>query len=300
MCIRDRVSTQSTWGEVKFFAFGRSFTSVAFMNTEKITLTFVTGNAKKLKELRSIVGEDKFNLLNEDIDLPELQGEPELIAKEKCKIAFEKIKKPVITEDTSLCYSAFKGLPGPYIKWFLEKLGPQGLYKMVEPFDDHTAYAMTVFSYMDETLPEPLQFIGKTYGTIVEPRPKEGSLFGWDPIFQPDGKTQTYAEMPFEEKNTISHRYRSIKKLIDHFTLGKSEQTQIFVSFLAILLCVDFIVGITVHGIGLKDQNLTKQRYIQIYTRAEYTKTRQTLRQEKPNLLRVNITKEWFKDEQNE
>eukprot|EP01016_Furgasonia_blochmanni_P040519 TRINITY_DN517_c0_g1_i7.p2 TRINITY_DN517_c0_g1~~TRINITY_DN517_c0_g1_i7.p2 ORF type:complete len:160 (+),score=23.45 TRINITY_DN517_c0_g1_i7:66-545(+) len=91
MCIRDRVSTQSTWGEVKFFAFGRSFTSVAFMNTEKITLTFVTGNAKKLKELRSIVGEDKFNLLNEDIDLPELQGEPELIAKEKCKIAFEKV-----------------------------------------------------------------------------------------------------------------------------------------------------------------------------------------------------------------
>ena len=54
-----------------------------------------------------------------NLDLPELQGEPLEIAKEKVLIAYRQIKKPVIIEDTSLCYNALKGLPGPYIKWFL-------------------------------------------------------------------------------------------------------------------------------------------------------------------------------------
>jgi len=48
-----------------------------------------------------------------------LQGEPFEIAKEKARLAYEQLKVPVITEDTSLCFNAYKGLPGPYIKWFL-------------------------------------------------------------------------------------------------------------------------------------------------------------------------------------
>jgi inosine triphosphate pyrophosphatase len=50
------------------------------------------------------------------VDLPELQGEPEDIAREKCRIAAEALQRPVITEDTSLCFNALGGLPGPYIK----------------------------------------------------------------------------------------------------------------------------------------------------------------------------------------
>lgn len=37
----------------------------------------------------------------------------------------------VMVEDTSLCFNAYKGLPGPYVKWFLQKVGPDGLYKML-------------------------------------------------------------------------------------------------------------------------------------------------------------------------
>ncbi|XP_061989591.1 inosine triphosphate pyrophosphatase-like [Rosa rugosa] len=77
-------------------------------------VTFVTGNAKKLEEVRAILGTSiPFNTLK--LDLPELQGEPEDIFKEKARLAAVQINGPVLVEDTCLCFNAFKGLPGPYM-----------------------------------------------------------------------------------------------------------------------------------------------------------------------------------------
>jgi inosine triphosphate pyrophosphatase len=47
--------------------------------------------------------------------VPELQGEPQDIAREKCKMAAKEVGGPVICEDTSLCFNALHGLPGPYM-----------------------------------------------------------------------------------------------------------------------------------------------------------------------------------------
>eukprot|EP00331_Platyophrya_macrostoma_P032742 CAMPEP_0176436200 /NCGR_PEP_ID=MMETSP0127-20121128/17814_1 /TAXON_ID=938130 /ORGANISM="Platyophrya macrostoma, Strain WH" /LENGTH=197 /DNA_ID=CAMNT_0017819449 /DNA_START=39 /DNA_END=632 /DNA_ORIENTATION=- len=177
-------------------------------------LVFITGNAKKLEEFKSIIG-DRFDVTAQKIDLPELQGTPEEVAREKVKYAFDLAKTAVIVEDTSLCFNAYKGLPGVYIKWFLESLGNDGLYKMLAGFDDKSAYAQCIFSYMAEGMTEPKLFVGRTPGKIVEPRgPKN---FGWDPNFQPDGFEQTYAEMDSETKNKISHRYLAVKNMIDYF-----------------------------------------------------------------------------------
>jgi len=76
-----------------------------------------------------------------------LQGDPLEVAREKVNIAFQQTKRPVLVEDTSLCFNAYKGLPGPYIKWFLKNLGPEGLAKMVEPFPDKSGYAMCIIAY---------------------------------------------------------------------------------------------------------------------------------------------------------
>ncbi|CAL5413708.1 unnamed protein product [Camellia sinensis] len=190
-------------------------------------VTFVTGNAKKLEEVRAILG-DSIPFRSIKLDLPELQGEPEDISKEKARLAAKRVNGPVLVEDTCLCFNALKGLPGstgidklsnwktkPSSKWFLEKIGHEGLNNLLMAYEDKSAYALCVFSLALGPEIEPITFMGKTPGKIVPPRGPND--FGWDPIFQPDGYAQTYAELPKEEKNKISHRSRALSLVRSHF-----------------------------------------------------------------------------------
>lgn len=146
-----------------------------------------------------------YDLVSRAIDLPELQGEPEEVAVEKCRMAAREVQGPVMVEDTSLCFNALQGLPGVYIKWFLQKLGHEGLNNMLAAYEDKSAYAQCIFALSMGPEDEPQVFVGRTPGRIV---PARGPLdFGWDPVFLPDGFDTTYAEMPKDMKNGISHRY---------------------------------------------------------------------------------------------
>mmetsp|Transcript_9708 Transcript_9708/g.58894 ORF Transcript_9708/g.58894 Transcript_9708/m.58894 type:complete len:203 (-) Transcript_9708:1052-1660(-) len=178
-------------------------------------ISFVTGNANKVKEVTQILKSDQdslpFELEPYALHLPEYQGESREIAVEKCRFAARHVGGPVVVEDTSLGFDAMKGLPGPYIKWFLEKLGHDGLNRMLEGFDDTSARATCIFSFCVGPDVEPELFVGETLGTVV---PARGPTdFGWDPIFQPEGFSQTYAEMDKATKNSISHRYKALAKL---------------------------------------------------------------------------------------
>ena len=186
-------------------------------NSKKVT--FVTGNKKKAEEVKRILASGTtdfpYQITNHKVDLPELQGDPIFIAKEKASLAAREVNGAVITEDTSLCFTALGDLPGPYIKWFLDKNGLDGLNDMITFSDDKSGYAQTVVAFCAGPGQEVQTFDGRTLGTIVRPR---GSLdFGWDPIFQPDeGNGLTYAEMTGEQKDAISHRQRAFSKLRDY------------------------------------------------------------------------------------
>jgi len=177
-------------------------------------VTFVTGNKNKLLEVRMMMG-DTVDIVSSDIDLPEFQGDPVDIASKKCITAYEAVQGPVIVEDTGLCFNAFGGLPGPYIKWFLQNLQPLGLYKMLAAFEDKCAYAQCIFAYFDgATMTEPILFDGRCNGRIVAPAGE--AYFGWDPIFKPDGYDETFSQMERTEKLKISHRGKAFTLLKEH------------------------------------------------------------------------------------
>ena len=100
-------------------------------------------------------------------------------------------------------------MPGPYIKDFYKAMKNEGLYKLLEAFEDKSAVAQCIIAYIDEEHKDkPLLFPGRTPGCIVKPTGTKG--FGWDPIFKPDGSDKSYATMEPEEKNKISHRFRAV------------------------------------------------------------------------------------------
>jgi inosine triphosphate pyrophosphatase len=187
------------------------------------SLTFVTGNARKLREVREILsssGPLGVELVSAPLDMPELQGAScAEIAIAKCAEAARQVKGPVLVEDTALCFEALGGLPGPYIKWFLRSVGLDGLNNMLAGFEDTSAYALCTFAYspgaQGDGEASVLLFEGRTNGKIVPPRVKEGDEpFGWDPVFEPEGcGGLTYAQMDSAAKNAISHRYRALDKL---------------------------------------------------------------------------------------
>lgn len=116
------------------------------------------------------------------MDLPEYQGLAADVCREKCREAAKRIQGPVVVEDTSLEFNALNGLPGPYIKWFLDAVKPEGLYRMLAGFEDKSAVAVCIFAFSAGVDHEPVLFEGKTKGRIVDPRgPRH---FGWDPCFQ--------------------------------------------------------------------------------------------------------------------
>ncbi|KAA0146554.1 hypothetical protein FNF27_07590 [Cafeteria roenbergensis] len=175
-------------------------------------ITFVTGNANKLREVKTILGDGfPFEVTSRGVDLPELQGEPDEVAREKCRLASESVKGPVMVEDVSLCFNALGGLPGVYIKWFLQKLGHDGLNRMLAGWEDKSAKAVCTYAFCAGPGKEIHIFPGIVEGTIVPARGPPD--FGWDAVFEPKGSDKTYAELDSETKNRISHRGAAIRML---------------------------------------------------------------------------------------
>jgi inosine triphosphate pyrophosphatase len=171
-----------------------------------MALYFITGSKNKFAEIRAIVP----YIEQLEIDLPELQElDPHTILSAKLSEARKHHTGALIVEDTSLYFDGMNGLPGPFIKWFLQALEFEGLAKLAAYYGG-AATAKTLIAYADETGTVEF-FEGEVKGTIVPPRQLSG--FGWDAIFVPEGYDKTFAELGLEEKNKISMRRKAAEKL---------------------------------------------------------------------------------------
>lgn len=168
------------------------------------TLNFITSNSNKLTEVRAILSPIPSLTLNATtLDLPEIQGTTNEIATHKALSAATHLKAPVLTEDTSLEFTALHGLPGPYIKHFLTSLGHVGLNNLLAAYEDKSATAVCTFAFCAGPGEEVILFQGRIEGRIVPARGP--GHFGWDPVFQVEveGTRETFAEMDKAKK--VSH-----------------------------------------------------------------------------------------------
>ncbi|KAF3034941.1 nucleoside triphosphate pyrophosphohydrolase ham1 [Didymella keratinophila] len=170
---------------------------------EPFKLVFVTGNAYKLNEARIILGPDA-ELESVTLDIPEIQGTAEEIAVEKCRRAAEILQRPVLIDDTSLCFHAMGGLPGPYIKSFLEALGNRNLYKMLDGFDNKSADFVCTVACTAGADQEIVVFQERMTGKIVPGRGPDFGILSWNPSFEVDGTT--FGEMSEDDPRLIGPR----------------------------------------------------------------------------------------------
>ncbi len=176
---------------------------------------FVTGNENKYKEVCEILGKEIKRI---ELDLEEIQSDdPYKIAKKKVLEAYRILKKPVIVEDISLHIEALNGFPGPLIKFMRSSLKPEGIYQIMKSHKNKNTIARCVVACFDGK--NINFFTGDIKGKIVAPKGK--SKFGFDPIFQPNGKNKTFAQMGEEEKNKISHRSIAWRKVRDFLEKDK-------------------------------------------------------------------------------
>jgi len=171
-------------------------------------ITLITGNKHKLAEWQRIVPAAKYTLEHHGVDLDELQSlDSHEIIRHKVRQAYDLLKKPVLVEDVSGGLDKLNGLPGPFVKFFNERLGKDALFQLGGEGAGMTATC--TIGYFDGE--REIIVDGTVHGNVV---PARGDAFGFDVIFMPDGQSKTYSEMTDTEKDAISHRRLAIDKLL--------------------------------------------------------------------------------------
>lgn len=173
------------------------------------TVTLVTGNKHKLREFGRLFPKD-FSYTHKAVDLDEIQSfDSTVIITDKAHRAYAIIGSAVIVEDVTAGLACLSGLPGPFIKYFEERMGQEALYLLAN--DDKRATITCNIGYYDGS--KLIIGTGVVEGTVVQARADTG--FGFDNVFVPNGSTQTFAEMGDELKDVIGHRGLAVKDLLD-------------------------------------------------------------------------------------
>ena len=180
------------------------------------TLYFITSNNGKVHEATEKLKPFDYNIIQKNYGYPEIQTETlEEVAQFGVKHFHQKnIDHPFILEDAGLFIDGLKGFPGVYSSYVYFTIGLDGILELMKNVIDEkrTAQFRSVFAY--GTPQGDIQlFIGSCQGIIT--REKQGSKgFGYDPIFKPNSFDKTFAEIETNEKNRISHRAKSLEKLV--------------------------------------------------------------------------------------
>lgn len=193
-------------------------------------LVLASNNKHKLEEMRAILGGKVEILSLSDInchdEIPEEQDTIEGNALQKARYIHDKYNLDCFADDTGLEVECLNGEPGVYSARYAGEhpTFDDNIAKLLANMEGHenrsarfrTAIALILGG-------KEYVFEGEVKGRIIkEYRGHNG--FGYDPVFLPDGYSQTFAELPAEIKNKISHRGNAAKKLAEFLNKNNANE----------------------------------------------------------------------------
>lgn len=193
-------------------------------------LVLASNNKHKLEEMRAILGGKVEILSLSDInchdEIPEEQDTIEGNALQKARYIHDKFNLDCFADDTGLEVECLNGEPGVYSARYAGEhpTFDDNIAKLLANMEGHenrnarfrTAIALILGG-------KEYVFEGEVKGQIIkEYRGYNG--FGYDPVFLPDGYSQTFAELPAEIKNKISHRGNAAKKLAEFLNKNNANE----------------------------------------------------------------------------
>lgn len=195
---------------------------------QKQQYIFATGNMNKVREVDALLPDIEIVLpqafgITEEI--PETGDTLEANALQKARYLYERVKKPCFSEDTGLEVEALGGAPGVHTARYAgdQKDAGDNMDKLISALKNEVNRAArfrTVIAFIDENGKEHL-FDGICTGSIANER--KGLLgFGYDPIFLPDGYTQTFAELHQDIKGSMSHRGMAVQAFVSFLSTSKA------------------------------------------------------------------------------
>ena len=182
-------------------------------------LVFASRNKGKIKEVAEILSGYEILSLNDlsfDGDIEETGKTFEENSFIKAKAAFDSFRLPSIADDSGLCVDALGGAPGIYSARYSGEHGDDKsnralLLENMKGVADRSAKFVTVITYIDEN-GNASYYAGETLGEILHG--EDGDMgFGYDPIFFSYELKKSFGQALPEEKNSVSHRYKALKKL---------------------------------------------------------------------------------------
>lgn len=186
-----------------------------------MTLVFATHNSNKAHEVRKMLppGLELFTLdeIGCTEEIPETADTLEGNAELKAAHVVRTYGRSCFADDTGLLVNALDGAPGVYSARYA---GPgkdsaaniEKLLKELRGAEDRSAFFRTVIILLHQG--KRFEFRGEVHGQIAK-SPTGNGGFGYDPVFIPQGYDKSFAELPLEEKNCISHRAKAFGKLLE-------------------------------------------------------------------------------------
>jgi len=190
------------------------------VNSEYMKLVFATHNQNKFNEVEVLLPASIELVSLTDIgchdEIPETAKTLKGNAQIKADFVTTHYGLSCFADDTGLLVDALNGAPGVYSARYAgeQKNADDNMNKLLLELEDKTSRLARFETIIALNLNlESIYFTGKVEGKITKTKSGQKG-FGYDPIFQPKGYDKTFAELPLEVKNKISHRGLAIKKLM--------------------------------------------------------------------------------------